>query len=77
MLYKFIIIQSVGISDVRTHIILYVTDFSASTNNPEEYFRISVFIPYLYSFISQLKSRFLNHIDIFSTRILQQKNSKI
>ncbi|KAF0749808.1 52 kDa repressor of the inhibitor of the protein kinase-like [Aphis craccivora] len=32
-----------------------------------EYFRISVFIPYLDSFILQLKSRFLNHIDILSS----------
>ncbi|CAI6358376.1 unnamed protein product [Macrosiphum euphorbiae] len=40
---------------------------NVQTNNPEEYFRISVFIPYLDSFISQLKSRFLNHIDILSS----------
>ncbi|CAI6353633.1 unnamed protein product [Macrosiphum euphorbiae] len=40
---------------------------NVQTNNPEEYFHISVFIPYLDSFISQLKSRFLNHIDILSS----------
>jgi hypothetical protein len=40
---------------------------NVQTNNQEEYFRISVFIPYLDSFISQLKSRFLNHIDILSS----------
>lgn len=42
-------------------------NINIQTNNPEEYFRISVFIPYLDSFISQLKSRFLNHIDILSS----------
>ncbi|CAI6359522.1 unnamed protein product [Macrosiphum euphorbiae] len=40
---------------------------NVQTNNPEEYFHISVFIPYLDSFISQLKSRFLNHTDIKSS----------
>lgn len=40
---------------------------NVQTNNPEEYFRISVFIPYLDFFISQLKSRFLDHVDILSS----------
>eukprot|EP00102_Acyrthosiphon_pisum_P018999 XP_016656209.1 PREDICTED: uncharacterized protein LOC107882414 [Acyrthosiphon pisum] len=40
---------------------------NVQTNNPEEYFRLTVFIPYLDSFISQLKSRFLNHTDILSS----------
>ncbi|XP_050544175.1 uncharacterized protein LOC126907131 [Daktulosphaira vitifoliae] len=40
---------------------------NVQTNNPEDYFRISVFIPFLDFFISQLKFRFLDHVDILSS----------
>lgn len=40
---------------------------NVTTNNPEEYFRISIFIPYLDFFINQLKSRFVNHFEILSS----------
>ncbi|XP_050546161.1 52 kDa repressor of the inhibitor of the protein kinase-like, partial [Daktulosphaira vitifoliae] len=40
---------------------------NVQTNNPEDYFRILVFIPFLDSFISQLKFRFLDHVDILSS----------
>lgn len=36
-----------------------------STLSVEEYYKVSVFIPYLYYFINQLEERFSAHSDIF------------
>jgi len=37
-----------------------------STNDPEEYFKIALFIPFLDSYIQQLNDRFINHKNIIS-----------
>jgi len=31
------------------------------TDDPKKYYRISIFIPYIDSFINQLKTRFIDH----------------
>lgn len=36
-----------------------------STENPEDYYRITICIPYIESFINQLEDRFLEHHTIF------------
>ncbi|CAI6372693.1 unnamed protein product [Macrosiphum euphorbiae] len=37
-----------------------------NTNSVEDYYRVTVFVPYLDNFISQLSTRFLNHKSIFN-----------
>jgi len=38
-----------------------------ATNNPESYYRVTIFIPFLDNFIGQLHDRFLSHENILSS----------
>jgi len=40
---------------------------NVATNNPESYYRVTIFIPFLDNFINQLHDRFLSHENILSS----------
>lgn len=50
----------------------FTDETSESTISVNDYFKITVFIPYIYFFISKLTERFLSHSKVFNG-----KNSKI
>lgn len=63
-----VLTESLGISLATPRLSTKQTQrFNVKTESHEAYFRISIFVPFLDHFISELKSRFLNHQEVLGS----------